>query len=71
MFSARDFVGWYNGLPEKREVSWGSTPTASSSSPLSQGWKKEEPPSRTGRLPVRGDVRHQADRGGRSPVKGL
>lgn len=53
MFSARAFVGWYNGLPEKREVSWGSTPTASSSSPLSQGWKKEEPPSRTGRLPVR------------------
>lgn len=20
MFSARDFVGWYNGLPEKREL---------------------------------------------------
>lgn len=23
MFSARAFVGWYNGLPENREVSWG------------------------------------------------
>lgn len=24
MFSARAFVGWYNGLPENREVSLGS-----------------------------------------------
>lgn len=51
--SARAFVGWYNGLPENREVSLGSIPTASSSSPLSQGWEKQEPPFRTGRLPVK------------------
>lgn len=37
MFSARAFVGWYNGLPENREVSLGSTPGASSPLPLSQG----------------------------------
>ena len=37
MFSARAFVGWYNGLPENREVSLGSTPATSSSLPLSQG----------------------------------
>lgn len=33
--SARAFVGWYNGLPENREVSLGSMPAASSSPPLS------------------------------------
>lgn len=36
MFSARAFVGWYNGLPENREVSLGSIPSASSALPLSQ-----------------------------------
>lgn len=33
MFSARAFVGWYNGLPENQEVSLGSTSAASSSHP--------------------------------------
>ena len=36
MFSARAFVGWYNGLPENREVSFGSPPPASSCPLLSQ-----------------------------------
>lgn len=37
VFSARAFVGWYNGLPENREVSLRSTPATSSSPPLCQG----------------------------------
>lgn len=59
MFSARAFVGWYNGHPENREVSLGNPPAATSFPPLGQGgaalrcrsWGKKEPWSRTGRLP--------------------
>lgn len=59
VFSARAFVGWYNGLPENREVSLGSTPATSSSPLLSQGLgqlldatagETREPLSQAGRL---------------------
>lgn len=58
VFSARAFVGWYNGLPENREVSLGSTPTASSSPPLSQG--QGQPSDTT----ARGRGRHCPELGG-------
>ena len=47
MVSARAFVGWYNGLPENREVSLGSVPSASSSTAQpalgSHSWGKGPP----------------------------
>ena len=60
MFSARAFVGWYNGLPENQEVSLGSIPPAPSSPRLSQG-QGQLLAATTG---VRG-----SDRPGRRPVR--
>lgn len=56
MLSARDFVGWYNGLPENQKVSSGITPATSSSPGLSWGqgslWMPE-----LGEEAVRGELR--------------
>lgn len=68
--SARAFVGWYNGLPENREVSLGSTPAASSSQPL-QGQGSPQRPE-LGEEAVRSEMRRWetwVGRGGRSAMR--